>query len=278
MAVCADSLDSLAFLQVTQSRGLDVVYGDTDSIFVNSGSSDYREAAKIAAETQKELNKMWRLLEVRGRTTVCHVSPSDATPCSSVLAAFLHPHSSRVGPCSAVKVANVVCSQGVLLTLGPPFDFRLVLMASTARCSSSTRRSTRAFPCLNAMARSSRRRRGWHSIRPLLCISAGGILPHVPLQRFPRLRACCCPGLIHFRPDATLRKGIDIVRRDWCVLAKRAGDRVLDFILSGQPVDEVRQFAAWLHFQRLQIIQVLPCAHLFAMKAFAVLASLISRP
>lgn len=37
------------------------------------------------------------------------------------------------------------------------------------------------------------------------------------------------------------RKGIDIVRRDWCKLAKRAGDRILDFILSGEPVDEVRE-------------------------------------
>ena len=34
-------------------------------------------------------------------------------------------------------------------------------------------------------------------------------------------------------------KGLDIVRRDWCKLAKRAGDRVLDFILSGAPVDDV---------------------------------------
>ena len=51
-------------VEVTQSRGLDVVYGDTDSIFVNTGVSDFHEANKVANETRKELNKMWRLLEV----------------------------------------------------------------------------------------------------------------------------------------------------------------------------------------------------------------------
>ena len=35
------------------------------------------------------------------------------------------------------------------------------------------------------------------------------------------------------------RKGLDIVRRDWCALAKRVGDKILDFILSGEAVDEV---------------------------------------
>ncbi len=35
------------------------------------------------------------------------------------------------------------------------------------------------------------------------------------------------------------KKGLDIVRRDWCKLAKRAGDRILDFILSGESVDTV---------------------------------------
>jgi DNA polymerase alpha subunit A len=34
-------------------------------------------------------------------------------------------------------------------------------------------------------------------------------------------------------------KGLDIVRRDWCELAKKAGHRVLDSILSGRGLDEV---------------------------------------
>lgn len=88
-------------------------------------------------------------------------------------------------------------------------------------------------------------------------------------------------------PDA-LRKGIDIVRRDWCVLAKRAGDRVLDFILSGQPVDEVRSAIAhgecrfgiivlFLHHQSRSyfcIIRVLflhhQCAYLVVMETATV--------
>ena len=58
------------------------MYGDTDSIFVNSGSTDYREAAKIAAETQKELNKMWRLLEVCTRIIPSHVSRVNVCMCA----------------------------------------------------------------------------------------------------------------------------------------------------------------------------------------------------
>jgi DNA polymerase elongation subunit (family B) len=34
-------------VEATQSRGLDVVYGDTDSIFVNSGKYDYQVCVYI---------------------------------------------------------------------------------------------------------------------------------------------------------------------------------------------------------------------------------------
>jgi DNA polymerase alpha subunit A len=34
-------------------------------------------------------------------------------------------------------------------------------------------------------------------------------------------------------------KGLDIVRRDWCPLARQIGERVLDEILSGQSYDVV---------------------------------------
>ncbi len=34
-------------------------------------------------------------------------------------------------------------------------------------------------------------------------------------------------------------KGLDIVRRDWCLLAKQIGEKVLNEILSGQSCDNV---------------------------------------
>ena len=34
-------------------------------------------------------------------------------------------------------------------------------------------------------------------------------------------------------------KGLDIVRRDWCLLAKQIGEKVLNEILSGQSCDTV---------------------------------------
>ena len=54
-------------VDVTQNKlQLEVVYGDTDSIFVNSGCDNIaRRQQRVAhARRSKELNKMWRLLEV----------------------------------------------------------------------------------------------------------------------------------------------------------------------------------------------------------------------
>ena len=34
-------------------------------------------------------------------------------------------------------------------------------------------------------------------------------------------------------------KGLDVVRRDWCLLAKQIGERVISEILSGQSCDQV---------------------------------------
>lgn len=34
-------------------------------------------------------------------------------------------------------------------------------------------------------------------------------------------------------------KGLDLVRRDWCTLSREAGSKVLDFILSGKPREEI---------------------------------------
>lgn len=34
-------------------------------------------------------------------------------------------------------------------------------------------------------------------------------------------------------------KGLDLVRRDWCVMSKEVGNKVLDIILSGEPCETV---------------------------------------
>ena len=40
----------------------------------------------------------------------------------------------------------------------------------------------------------------------------------------------------HTHKQTKEKKGLDIVRRDWCQLARRVGDKILDFILAGDPV------------------------------------------
>lgn len=41
-----------------------VVYGDTDSVFVNSNVTEFSEALKISAQFKKAINDRYRLLEI----------------------------------------------------------------------------------------------------------------------------------------------------------------------------------------------------------------------
>lgn len=43
---------------------LDVIYGDTDSIMINSNTRDLKEAEKIAQRVKGEVNKLYQLLEI----------------------------------------------------------------------------------------------------------------------------------------------------------------------------------------------------------------------
>ena len=43
---------------------LDVIYGDTDSIMIDSNTRDLKEAEKIAQRVKTEVNKLYRLLEI----------------------------------------------------------------------------------------------------------------------------------------------------------------------------------------------------------------------
>ncbi|KAJ2926264.1 hypothetical protein H1R20_g10824, partial [Candolleomyces eurysporus] len=50
--------------ELAESLNLDVIYGDTDSVFVNSGVTDLAEALKISAMFKKAVNDRYRLLEI----------------------------------------------------------------------------------------------------------------------------------------------------------------------------------------------------------------------
>jgi DNA polymerase alpha subunit A len=41
-----------------------VVYGDTDSVFVNTNVTDFSEALRISSELKKKVNEKYKLLEI----------------------------------------------------------------------------------------------------------------------------------------------------------------------------------------------------------------------
>ena len=49
---------------VTDQLNYDVVYGDTDSIMINTRTTDIKEALKIGHEIKRFINKKYRLLEI----------------------------------------------------------------------------------------------------------------------------------------------------------------------------------------------------------------------
>ncbi|KAF8141953.1 hypothetical protein EV363DRAFT_1468612 [Boletus edulis] len=50
--------------ELAESLQLDVVYGDTDSVFINSNVTELAEALKISAEFKKAVNDRYKLLEI----------------------------------------------------------------------------------------------------------------------------------------------------------------------------------------------------------------------
>ncbi|KAK0424730.1 hypothetical protein QR680_008817 [Steinernema hermaphroditum] len=54
----------MATKELVEKNGFSVIYGDTDSIMVNTNSTDFQEALKIGANIKKLVNKSYRLLEL----------------------------------------------------------------------------------------------------------------------------------------------------------------------------------------------------------------------
>lgn len=57
-------LSFLSFFQILLTLLNKVVYGDTDSVFVNSNVTELSEALKISAEFKKAVNDRYKLLEI----------------------------------------------------------------------------------------------------------------------------------------------------------------------------------------------------------------------
>eukprot|EP00794_Sanderia_malayensis_P010093 gene10093-11124_t len=49
---------------LVQALNLDVIYGDTDSIMINTNSTDFDEVFKIGNKVKSEVNKLYKLLEI----------------------------------------------------------------------------------------------------------------------------------------------------------------------------------------------------------------------
>ncbi|CEH17452.1 dna polymerase alpha catalytic subunit [Ceraceosorus bombacis] len=54
----------MATKELAESLSLDVIYGDTDSVMINTNATDLAQAMRIGAEFRKKVNERYRLLEI----------------------------------------------------------------------------------------------------------------------------------------------------------------------------------------------------------------------
>lgn len=121
-------------VEMANAMGYDVVYGDTDSIMINTGVTDLAEVKQIGNKVKREVNKLYKLLEI--------------------------------------DIDGIYKSMLLL--------------------------KKKKYAALAAVEKSD--------------------------------------GSVVYEKEA---KGLDLVRRDWCILSREAGHKVLDFILSGQSRDDI---------------------------------------
>lgn len=121
-------------VEMADAMGYDVVYGDTDSIMINTGVTDLAEVKQIGNKVKREVNKLYKLLEI---------------DIDGIYKSMLLLKKKKYAALAAVEKAD---------------------------------------------------------------------------------------GTVVYEKEA---KGLDLVRRDWCILSREAGHKVLDFILSGQARDDI---------------------------------------
>jgi DNA polymerase alpha subunit A len=51
-------------VDLTETLGFEIIYGDTDSIMVNSRTNDLQQAKQISQTIRKEVNKLYTKLEI----------------------------------------------------------------------------------------------------------------------------------------------------------------------------------------------------------------------
>jgi DNA polymerase alpha subunit A len=67
---------------VQGALSLNVIYGDTDSMFVFTNTSELREAREMGYRIKREVNKLYKLLEIELDGTVC-INQWHALPCKN---------------------------------------------------------------------------------------------------------------------------------------------------------------------------------------------------
>ena len=51
-------------LQIAEKAGFTVVYGDTDSIMINTGTTDYQECMRVGEQLKREVNKKYKYIQI----------------------------------------------------------------------------------------------------------------------------------------------------------------------------------------------------------------------
>ena len=62
--MCGNSRTSRIDGELVNNMTYNVVYGDTDSIFVNSRTRDLQQAIEVGRQIKKEVNKQYRKLQI----------------------------------------------------------------------------------------------------------------------------------------------------------------------------------------------------------------------
>jgi hypothetical protein len=198
-----------------------VIYGDTDSIMIDTATAVYEDVRKVGAAVKAEVNKRYKLLEIE----------MDAVYKTMLLL--------KKKKYAAIKVID--CGPAGLREVRRPE------LPRSLHCYSATLRkfavdktghdsvSSGVAPLLEKM------RRGewpWHEPEPPQCKVTATTDGFASWRRAFARVTHEQPLLVRLM-QVQEQKGLDIVRRDWCPLSKDVGNFALAQILSGRPAEDV---------------------------------------
>lgn len=201
-----------------------MIYGDTDSIMIHSRSKSLPEARGMAATLKKEVNRLYKCLEIEVdgvfEMMLLLKKKKCAPHCPRAALRRSPPAALASSRCLAGYPAGCCCG------IGLPHP------ASA---------NQRPLPPS-------------HSPSHLLFL----------LPRYAALVVDAEDGAGRATRWTRETKGLDLVRRDWCPLSREVGSKVLDLLLSARPRDEIveavheylRSVAADVRANKLPIEQV----------------------